>query len=187
MFLLGLGGGTGVCSLFPEKKPLLKLFKVEALLSALVFVGGSLAYGIGFLNLVPAEGGDGIIGLYLLVGLLIFVVGFLSGYEFPMLLQSQSAGVSYSIALGVSYFGGLFAGLAVPFFLNPGMGPLLSLIYLGLLNFVLAIILLIIAEEKRFLKPSAQAYLLVPTIFLCLGVFSFREIEQAYLKAAYFS
>ncbi|HRO67653.1 MAG TPA: hypothetical protein PL182_08830 [Pseudobdellovibrionaceae bacterium] len=187
LFLLGLGAGTGVCSLFPEKRPLLKLFKVETFLSALAFVVGSAAYGVGFLNLIPAEGAAGSATVYLAVGAMIFLIGFLSGYEFPMLLQSQAAGASYSIALGVSYFGGLFAGIAVPFFLNPGWGPLLSLIYLGLLNFTLAVFLLGMSEERAIFKPASLAYLLVPTAFLCAGVFTFHRMEQAYLKTTYFA
>lgn len=186
LFLLGLGAGTGLCSLFPEKRPLLKLFKVEILLSSLAFVVGSLAYGVGFLNLIPAEGAFGSSVVYVAVGFLIFLIGFLSGYEFPMLLQSQAVGASYSVALGVSYFGGLFAGIAVPFFLNPGLGPLFSLIHLGLFNFVLAVILLGMSGERSLLRPSSLAYLLIPTAFLCGGVFTFQKMEQAYLKAVYF-
>jgi spermidine synthase len=55
-----------------------------------------------------------------------------------------------------------------------------------MLNFILAAALVFFIEERAGLLPKNLAFLLIPTATMCLGAFSFRAVEQAYLKTFYY-
>ncbi|KYG66355.1 hypothetical protein AZI86_04685 [Bdellovibrio bacteriovorus] len=184
LFLLGLGAGAALSSVWKTDQPVKRLFYVECLLVSLAFLVIPSSYGIAFLHHLSPFGPAGFI--YYFVGLLIFAVGLLSGFEFPLLWQEQGEKMRASIPLAMSYLGGLFAGFAVPLILNPGWGPFKAIIFLGLINAVIAFSLLPFVEKNAWLKPRYLSWLLLPTAALYMSSLYSPQLEQAYLKASYF-
>lgn len=184
LFLLGLGAGAGASSLWPTSAPLRRLFWVECFLISLAFLLVPISYGVGFLQLLTQFAGAGF--LYFFLGTLIFGVGFLSGFEFPLLWQEQGEAAQASLPLAVSYLGGLGAGFAVPLLLNPQWGPFKAIIFLGLINGVVAALLILFFDRTSRLKSLHLAGLLLPTAALYLSALFTPALEQAYLKTFYF-
>lgn len=184
LFLLGLGAGAALCSVWKTEKPLQRLFYVECLLVSMAFLVIPTSYGIAFLHQLSPFGPTGFI--YYFVGLLIFIVGLLSGFEFPLIWQEQGEKMKASLPLAMSYLGGLFAGFAVPLVLNPGWGPFTAIVFLALINALIAFLLLSFIGKNTWLNPRYIVWLLLPTASLYLSSLYSPRLEQAFLKTSYF-
>lgn len=180
LFLLGLGAGTGLSTVWQSPNPLRRLFLIEGGLIVLVTVLAPLALGVAFLSqLIEAPASV----IYLTVGSGVFLVGLLSGFEFPLVMSSLGKEAGYHLALGWSYFGGLFAGFAVPLLLNPNFGPALSLSIVALLNFSVMVLVWMLNSERT---KRQWLFAFAPAATMFAGLTFLPHVEQAFLKSDYF-
>lgn len=176
-FLLGMGLGA-----WRAERALgtwREVARVELWLSVLglvsvTYIQGSEVLLRGFL--------PGVHELWLLVLALPFVglLGFLTGFEIPLLLK-WTPGVSSGTVLGWNYFGAVFASATVPLILLPHLDTFGVAHIAAILNALLA--LLIIWRFSRGLREQTFALLLL------LGFAGWMQVEPAwrgfYMKAIY--
>lgn len=195
VYLLGLGLGTFSPSWFPSARPLRKLFWIEVFLTTLGSAAPYLIYlftaGLQvFFSELMIEWSEPANGSLLLVWLfqpLALAVGYLSGFEIPLLLQSLEDHTPHrntkSLILGTSYLGALVAGFMMPLYLVPSWGIVPSGVLIGLVNFGCAFLLLRPAGYGVF--RWQLGYLIIPTLVIFGIAKSEKLISQVFLKVNY--
>lgn len=188
LFLLALGCGAGAQSLLKPKAPARVLVLIESLLSiagsfVLLFIlWRQLSIGVG-------EALDPVVKMNRLIyqaQLGTFLIGFLSGFEIPLVLDLLKAQTSkmFGWVLAISYVGGLLGTWLLSLWLVPAVGLLKASFVLALLTAALGAIVYL----RYFMRTLTWAFLpLIVSVFLPQVLIKHApEIEQFYLKSYYY-
>jgi len=188
LFLLALGCGAGAQSFLKPKAPARVLVLIESLLSiagsfVLIFIlWRQLSIGAGE-ALEPAVKMNRLI-YQAQIGT--FIVGFLSGFEIPLVLDLLKAQTSkmFGWVLAISYVGGLIGTWLLSLWLVPAVGLLKASFALALLTAALGAVVYLRYFARTF---TWAAFPLILAVFLPQTLIKHSgEIEQFYLKSYYY-
>ena len=218
-FLLGMGIGAMVyAKKFIHKNPLNTFYYIETLLA---FLGGMSVFLIFclfiFMNLfVFSERNVYLTKDFLLYALivitqiLIFIIGFLSGFELPIWLKirdsrlcgaKKQVGWLFSLPttwlfsfqktvrgegalLGAGYVGGFLGSILLSLFIAPFFGLIKASILVGFIN--LAILIESLFTHKK-LSIKKGLFLFIPLIILFASTNYEKKLMQVHLKTWYLS
>lgn len=187
VFLLGLTLGSLLHNFDLEslKNKILNKFLIfEFLLCVLGLLTIPMIYGIYSLSSMLTVGVTQHLIYFLIFTLpIIFLLGFLSGIEVPLIIALGSKQKT-GFLLGVNYIGGLLSSLLVPFFLSKTLNfyQLQAIFVLAncLLFFLIALTL-----KKRSTFNIASALALLITVCINLSFKNSARLEQYFLKIHY--
>ena len=175
LYLAALGAGATLCAARPARPGVIRydaLLKIEIILAALGGGAPAIIFLCEYLLRRSVGTADGL-GSWLLsfavAHVWIIVIGMLSGYEVPLLLEVAEAETGRSIAteiIAVDFFGSFLGTVLVPLVLYPRYGIFGAAFVAGILNVVAAVILMVQFTPSRRLQ--AQARILVPALTAAL-------------------
>ncbi len=182
LFLLGMGAGAWACGRSSRGSAAVwpRLLRVEWLLAVCGMMSASFVYfcesALGFVGV------EGAIYLYLAVLPFVLWLGFLTGYELPLLLKAD-ARLKPGHVLAANYLGAFAATVLVPIYLLPLLDVTGTAHALGAVNFLVASLIL--------RKLEMRALTLIPhfaVALLVLAVVKFSPVWAGlHLKTVYFS
>lgn len=176
-FLLGMGVGAHRC---PPTESWAKLFSVEWRLALSGF--GSVAYLLLCEAILRILGWHSTFNLLALALPYVVWLGYLTGFELPLLLQIPSEFKPGHI-LAAGYLGAFAATTSVPLFLLPNLNVTGAVLLLGLINFLVAAALWAPGGTRRFSSVS-----LLGVGLLMLGLMHYiPRLTTLHLKTVYFS
>ncbi len=183
LFLLGLGAGTARSQRY--KDPVLGLLRVELSLTTLGALGLIILMGLAtfwttYMGIPEVMRKSEL--LILLLSPLALLIGYLSGFELPLLLRLWGCENSFGLAFSLNYSGALAAGLMVPLWMLPSWGAGPSLIFTATINFICAGIILLFAVRRAIYGIALFFTGLIVIQALPLTI----KIEQVFLKSHYF-
>jgi len=194
VFLASMGIGAFVLDArYREGRAWVALFQVEMLLclvGALAVIVVHFAHILHGYLAVQEHHDLGIAVFFAFTFLMVFLVGFLSGIELPLLIRlaneiSGETRVTNRI-LGADYIGALAAGVLFPIVLVPHLELFTIGFLTAIANLVVAILILVMflgEKEKVLLKSALSGALLVA---LLGGMLNLSRIEQFFLKRYYY-
>jgi spermidine synthase len=113
---------------------------------------------------------------------LVVLIGFLVGLEIPLLLRILKNQFSFSDlvanVLTYDYIGALAASLLFPLVLVPFVGLIRAGFVIGLVNIIIALVLVFRLKGKRTLLPERVAAMLV-ALLLLTGAFASEALQRA--------
>ena len=196
IYLASLGLGAMLCEKGDEKDSAARLIRIEIWLSVIgglaVFIICSLDVFHRFLltshSFFSYGLGDFIrpLLLFILSYSVIVLIGLLSGFEIPLLIQLSEARKpnSMNIVLGIDYLGSLLGAVLFPLLLLPGLGLFATGYLTALLNAFACILLLIFKPARgKFRSAKITAGVTAGLLFLL----AFTENTQSFfLKKFYY-
>ena len=171
LYMFAMGMGSMFISEKSLKDPVLSLLKTEI---GLAFLG---ATSIIFLHIVDAVWPSRLFFL-LCAHFLMIAIGYLTGFEIPLLLAWKENGIQSSEfrVVGVNYFGAFCGTLAFAFLFYRFLGLLPSALIVGSLNALVGVLLFLRKEDVR--PEVMRQFRLMGTIqsvlFLCILVAIFK-------------
>ncbi|MFC1510169.1 hypothetical protein ACFL49_00725 [Candidatus Omnitrophota bacterium] len=162
LYMFSLGFGSLFADGRLQKKMCSTLIGVEVLLC---FIGGfSLVWLFAFEFLSMPR-----VVFMLLVHGLIMLVGFLSGMELPLLIElsNQERPHQENMSLGLNYVGAFIGTMCFAFIFYPRCGLLASSFFVGFLNVIAAVVLLM---DHDFKEKATRAQFKFWR-FVCAGFF----------------
>ncbi len=210
-FLLGMGIGAVVyAKKFIHKKPLNTFYYIETLLA---FLGGMSVFLIFclfiFMNLFVFSERNVYLtkdlllyALIVITQILIFIIGFLSGFELPIWLKirdsrlrgaEKQAGWLFSFQkafkgegalLGAGYVGGFLGSILLSLFIAPFFGLIKASILVGFINLIVLIESLF-TQKKLSIKKGL--FLFIPLIILFASANYEKKLMQVHLRTWYLS
>ncbi|WP_306641190.1 polyamine aminopropyltransferase [Sanyastnella coralliicola] len=134
VYLFSMGIGAYV-SKFHSGRSLMYFVRIEYLLGLIGGISVPLVYWL-FVTVSPQS-------LQLFCLGIVFLIGFLTGMEVPLLTYSDDDSLKDSLSkiLSLDYIGGLLATLVFPFILLPFVGLFYSSLMFGALNIILGLVL----------------------------------------------
>ena len=162
LYLFSMGLGVGAYS-FLKKKLSMTLISLEIGLS---IIGASIIFGLFIIAFASIEYAV----ICLVMGhALVCVIGFLSGMEIPFLVDLDPQ-KRFSLILGFDFIGTLVGSLAFPLLLYPNFSLFSVGVYVGSLNFLMALYLVSLETKKRPLEIG----LIIFTSFFFVGMSLFH-------------
>ena len=156
LFLFFMGIGSWL-SKYVDENLLLRFIQVEI---GLAVIGGS---SVGILYFLYSTTDQFRFGMFLLIA----IIGLLIGLEIPLLTRfirlQESLKSTLANVLSMDYCGALIAALLFPFVLLPFLGSMKSSILTGLINWVVAVGVIIVFRDgfsKRILKRVISQWLI---------------------------
>lgn len=197
-------GGLGLGSSFAGRTldPLKELFWVEILLSviggmsvfALYFLHGGY-HSTDFLFYIQNDYSSPVYQQYNLilksffiffVQLITFVIGFLSGFEIPLVMNifknQGRLGMDHKV-LGFNYIGTLLGSVVFAFYLIPHVNVLAIAVIIGTVNILICFYL--ISRRVISLRASRSLTVLIASLVLIYLGTNVSKVEQYYLKTFY--
>ena len=148
----------GFGSMFAEgrflKKPVVTLLTVETLLT---LMGG---FSVIWLFLIDAAASSTIV-LWLAAHVLIIVIGVLTGFEMPLLieiLRTRGRPDSEGIVFAFNYAGAFLGTVLFAFWFYPWVGLLSSSLWGGLLNITTGLLLLLLLNQSEMERQGSDYY-----------------------------
>lgn len=184
LFLLGLGFGTFQSS--RVKAPRRALIVVEIALTFLGTMTFLILTALSTFWMTTFWISDSLRGshwAFVLLAPIAFLIGYLSGFELPLLLRCWPEAKSIGRPLSLSYAGALLAGFVVPLILLPHCGVAGSLIVTALLN-LFGLGFLLFRTSKRTVAIGAAAFLAL-ALLIRVSLTWDRIGEQVFLKSYY--
>jgi len=179
MFSMGMG------SLMAEgkfmKHPIITLLKVEVLLTVMGGFSVIFLLALDFVGMPPLL-------FSLFAHVLIMLIGILTGFEIPLLMQLKHLETEHaeSLVLGVNYLGAFFGTIIFAFVLYPLVGLIPTAFFVALLNATVGIALLTqshkvqLQEYKQYRRLiGVQSMLFI--IFLPCLLFA-NSVNELFLK-----
>lgn len=194
VFLGSLGIGSILSSQIKSGNTRKKLFLVEILLALFGGVSVSLMYFVQIIDMYfLAHGNAKLAFAFILLGsqAIVFVIGFLSGFELPMLMKiankySEKKRVTNRV-LGVDYFGSLFGAILFPLLLIPAFKIVAIGFFVAIINVLAALYLnkKLLEKEKKSTKKRFVAGIFL-MIIMFFGFSKAEEIENSFAKKYYY-
>lgn len=188
LFLLGLGLGTALSTKIRRNQES-SLLRVEGILIVLIVLmplAFALLKASEILIHTTAVYEFSVLTsktFFALLGLLL-LVGFLSGFELPLLLNMASRrNIRIELSLFLNYLGAFFAGLLIPLVFIPNLGANQSLYLIVALNLLFALGIWIIFHGQMNTAKLISLFFSA-TLFL-FSFFSYHKFEQFSLKVQY--
>ena len=198
-------GGLGLGSYIGDKKMdnYVSLFKAELALSFLGIASVAfvyLAHGsyrvVDYMNYISSDYYSSLYVqnnfylksmFFLVVEGFIFLVGYFSGHEIPLLIKvfskrNENDGIT-NLILGISYFGTLLGTLLFVFFLYPKLDVLYTSLLIGSLN--LAVCFYFLFKKWVQWTKKVVALLILNLVLLGCLLNQAEYIQQTYLKTIY--
>ncbi|WP_054861412.1 polyamine aminopropyltransferase [Gracilibacillus sp. JCM 18860] len=181
-FLTGMGGIGATLSERVTKNLILSFIYIEFLVALIGGFSSFLMFGVTAF----AAGGADAIFLYVIT----FLVGALTGVELPILIRkANEIGVtlekSTARVLFSDYAGGLIGGLLFVFFLRPQLGMVKSAFFVGLINLIVAMVVLYLFRRELKNKALHTFVGIVIAILLILGLFFGENIAYKFEQKIY--
>ncbi|MBT3356384.1 hypothetical protein HN784_01375 [bacterium] len=193
VFLGSLGLGAILSGKVRQENVIKKLFLVEL---SLALFGGLAVCLMHFVQIIDmyflAHGSAKMAFFFILLGsqAIVFVIGFLSGFELPMLMKiankySSEKKVTNRV-LGVDYFGSLLGAVLFPLFLISTLKIIAVGFLVAIINMLAAIYIgkVFLQQQKNKNGNLAIGFFLIG--FLSLGVLFSGEIEKYFTKKYYY-
>lgn len=185
VFLLGLGLGTFQADKI--KKHLKALITVEAAITLFAILAVVVFTALAtLLTLTPWQNFTSHHRLWglLTVSPLILLLGYLSGFELPLLLRlSGRSENSLGFLLSLNYTGALFAGFIVPLLILPLLAINGGFVVMAGLN-LLGLGLLILKTKNKLRLVSVSLFVGLGLLLTQAGAWNYAS-EQMFLKAFY--
>lgn len=189
---LGLGSFF-VLKLIKRKKLLASFIQVELLL---VFFGSLSAVAVYFFQMFDVfliVQGSSFFGKIIFLGgvfSIVFLIGFLSGIELPLLMEIGEKLSKKSISnrvLAADYFGSLFGAVLFPLLLVPKFNVFIIGFIVASANLAVALASFwVLTKEKKRLIIKFTTQLLVLFLLITLGFWNSIGIEQYFAKKYYY-
>ena len=183
LFLFFMGIGSWL-SKYVDENLLLRFIQVEI---GLAVIGGS---SVGILYFLYSTTDQFRFGMFLLIA----IIGLLIGLEIPLLTRfirlQESLKSTLANVLSMDYCGALIAALLFPFVLLPFLGSMKSSILTGLINWVVAVGVIIVFRDgfsKRILKRVISQWLISGIYLFLLLFYSDRLVgkwEQSFYSGS---
>lgn len=194
LFLGGLGVGAYVADRFLKKGSSWKqLFIVEIFLSFFGALGPlivSSGHVVSTFYFTQESAGIEVVLFVPAVIAITFIIGFLSGFEFPLLIRlandSSAEGTVTNRVLAADYFGSLIGGLLFPIVLLPAFNIWALAGVVASINLAVAAFILFIAlrgESGTFFRSVTVA---AGAVCLSLLVVRSQSVEQFFLSRYYY-
>jgi spermidine synthase len=184
-FLAGLGSSTFLLSKrLNRTNSTSLLFNIETLLSAFGSVAIILCLAITTILLIRYPSFSNAFIASLVLQPIVFFIGFLSGFEIPLLLDLlPKTKKNTSLILAISCFGGLFSSFLIPIYLLSKFSPGTIAIILSFTNFLGIIFFIFITKKLFSYKKIFLALIASCSIFFSSHIHN--HVEQLFLKAYY--
>jgi spermidine synthase len=198
LYLASMGVGAMLCQKRDKRRSISMLIKVEI---ALTVIGGLSVISINAFDVLQKilyesgavfdtplflKGSLAEIIFFILSHGVIALIGILSGFEIPLLIQiseSEKPSTTNKV-LGIDYFGSLAGSVIFPLVLLPFIGLFSAAFIVAMLNGIAAMAIVIF---KRPSKIAGYAFTTVILIgILITGFFNSDNIKRYYLKKFYF-
>jgi spermidine synthase len=185
IYLLGMGLGTYLEGKNQQKLYYKRLFHIEIYLSIIGMLCIPTVYWIHTaVNIVEISIGS--ISLnFILFGficeIICFVIGILSGMEFPIVIKQNNGKNNISLLIGFNYFGALLGSLIYALILKPSLPFLEIALIVSSLNIILAAFIAIKSHNSKIMWKA-----FVPIPLTCLLLFNAADIRQIFLKMRYY-
>lgn len=180
VYIVGLGIGSILFTSKDEPTDRKLFFRAELVLSALGLVSPFLFVAF---NQVFSESPHRDLGLVLSTHAVIFCVGFVSGWELPVLtsILSHRTGDGESRVLGFDYFGMFLASVSFPIMMVGNFGLLTTLFIVTFMNLSAALATFLVLRERTRVEMIALLGLL---ILNAAFLFNIRHLE-AWMSLVY--
>jgi len=195
MYIVALGLGMFCYRKFKLNDEVQRLIHVEALLSIIGTLSPFLILGIDWLAnaivvLTGASYHGAVIqsGIFIADHFLVFIIGFLSGFELPLLMDiGQKFHKNLKIkVLAIDYVGMMAAALMFPLVLLPTMGIFFIAGLVGLLNALMAM-LIIARYYQGSLRIRYTGFYTILIFLLLAGMYYHQPITQWTLEVLYYN
>ena len=184
LFLFSLGIGSFLYRYFDSKNKKINFFRIEILLSLIGPLGLLFIISINSITspLVFTDFFQTI--LLLLSHVPIILVGILSGLEIPFLSSMAHKNNNFSEVLGFDYLGSLVGTLIYALYLYPGGGLISSILVIGFLNLIVAVVFYwtLYQGRSRLLYYFSLLFILIYIILLINNVAVTEAVQRVYLE-----
>ncbi|VAX36801.1 Spermidine synthase [hydrothermal vent metagenome] len=161
LYMCSMGFGALAAERF-TKNPIITLLRIEILL---VLTGG---FSLIFLHMVDYFSSERIV-LSLCAHMLILGVGFLTGFEIPLLMAIKGKDAEHSL-LGINYFGAFCGTIIFAFIFYPRLGLMASAFLTGAMNGAAGILLATQHKQVEDQEKSQYYNLLSVQTILFVGI-----------------
>jgi spermidine synthase len=184
-FLAGLGSSSFLLSKKQNRtNPLSLLFNIETLLSAFGSVAIIFCLTLITVLLLRFPNFSNTFIAALILQPIVFLIGFLTGFEIPLLLDFlPKSKKETSLLLAISCFGGLLSTFVIPIFLFSKFSPGTIAIMLSFTNFLGILFLLFISKNSFSYKKIFFVLIAACCIFFSSRIHN--QVEQLFLKTYY--
>ncbi|MGM0595523.1 MAG: polyamine aminopropyltransferase [Myxococcota bacterium] len=176
IFLSSMGLGSLFSRAIGDKRTL------EAFVSSEILIGlfGGISHPA--LYLIYATSSSFQIAFYFFV----FIVGALTGLEIPLITRILSKNnplrINISNVLSLDYFGALVTAVLFPLLLLPNLGLWYSSLLFGMINIILALILIFYSKKRSWYKKAMISSMFVLATLLILQIFGRNFMNYADAK-----
>jgi len=180
LYMFSMGIGAWAAGIQSKKTPALNLLKVEVLLTV---IGGFSVVILFWLFIFLANFQ---LGFVFLVHGLIVLVGILTGFEIPLLIDinnKQSPGEN-SFILGIDYLGAFTGTVIFAFIFYPQAGLMSTAFFAGWLNSLAGALLF--TQRREIIQNQRRIYFFLLSIQILLFVIMFICLINAFKIDDYF-
>ncbi len=197
LFLFSLGMGALILDLKKTKNPVRFLFQVEIILSIVGCMAPFLTFsGDAFCQMLVAKWNflpdSTFVSMlnYLQSHIWIIVIGILSGFEIPLLLQvarDKKIPQLENRVLAIDYLGTLIGAVAFPLILLPFIGLTATAFLTGSLNGLASILILTFTTQNRtFFTMRRMAFCCVVLIGILSGLLNNQLLHDFIINQLFF-